>query len=120
MERGADGANTGYAFPTCWWTSCGCRTKAGATRRTTSSTPICPLIRYEQQPGVGLAVRKYVMMRRGIIASDALRKPGGGLPPPPAPRSTICSRASRARIARGARLGLRAAALRQNRHREEP
>ena len=38
-----------------------------------------PLLRYEQQPGVGLAVRKYVMMRRGFIASDAQRKPGTGL-----------------------------------------
>ena len=27
----------------------------------------------------GLAVRKYVMMRRGIIASDTLRRPGGPL-----------------------------------------
>ncbi len=38
-----------------------------------------PLIRYEQQQGVGLAVRKYVLMRRGIIASDAQRKPAGRL-----------------------------------------
>jgi 4-hydroxy-tetrahydrodipicolinate synthase len=38
-----------------------------------------PLIRYEQQQGVGLAVRKYVMMRRGIIASEAQRKPGPAL-----------------------------------------
>jgi 4-hydroxy-tetrahydrodipicolinate synthase len=38
-----------------------------------------PLVRYEQQQGVGLAVRKYVMMRRGMIASDAQRKPGAGL-----------------------------------------
>jgi 4-hydroxy-tetrahydrodipicolinate synthase len=37
------------------------------------------LLRYEQQQGVGLAVRKYVMMRRGMIASDAQRKPGAGL-----------------------------------------
>jgi 4-hydroxy-tetrahydrodipicolinate synthase len=40
-----------------------------------------PLIRYEQQPGPGLAVRKYVMMRRGIIASDTLRKPAAALTP---------------------------------------
>ncbi|TIR26153.1 MAG: dihydrodipicolinate synthase family protein, partial [Mesorhizobium sp.] len=33
----------------------------------------------EQQPGVGLAVRKYVMMKRGAIASDAQRKPGSAL-----------------------------------------
>jgi 4-hydroxy-tetrahydrodipicolinate synthase len=39
------------------------------------------LIRYEQQPGPGLAVRKYVMMRRGIIAHDTLRQPGAALTP---------------------------------------
>ena len=38
-----------------------------------------PLVRYEQQQGVGLATRKYVMMRRGILASDAQRKPAAGL-----------------------------------------
>jgi len=40
-----------------------------------------PLLRYEQQPGVGLAVRKYVMMRRGILASAAQRRPGSALTP---------------------------------------
>ncbi len=30
-------------------------------------------------PGVGLSVRKYVMVRRGLISSDALRSPGGTL-----------------------------------------
>jgi 4-hydroxy-tetrahydrodipicolinate synthase len=34
-----------------------------------------PLVRYEQQAGIGLAVRKYVMMRRGILSSDTQRKP---------------------------------------------
>ena len=38
-----------------------------------------PLIRFEQQPGVGLAVRKYVMMKRGILSHDAQRKPGAAL-----------------------------------------
>ena len=38
-----------------------------------------PLIRYEQQPGAGLAVRKYVLKRRGILASDAQRRPGVAL-----------------------------------------
>ncbi|HSN45220.1 MAG TPA: dihydrodipicolinate synthase family protein, partial [Casimicrobiaceae bacterium] len=28
-----------------------------------------------QQPGVGLAVRKYVLQRRGILASAAQRRP---------------------------------------------
>jgi len=38
-----------------------------------------PLLRYEQQQGVGLAVRKYVLQKRGAIASDAQRKPGSAL-----------------------------------------
>jgi 4-hydroxy-tetrahydrodipicolinate synthase len=40
-----------------------------------------PLLRYEQQPGVGLAVRKYVLMRRGLLASDAQRKPASAMSP---------------------------------------
>ncbi|HWP13372.1 MAG TPA: hypothetical protein VNN06_16255, partial [Ramlibacter sp.] len=38
-----------------------------------------PLLRYEQQPGVGLAVRKYVLMRRGLLTSDAQRKPASAM-----------------------------------------
>lgn len=34
-----------------------------------------PLTRSEEQPDVGLAVWKYVLMRRGAVASDAQRKP---------------------------------------------
>jgi 4-hydroxy-tetrahydrodipicolinate synthase len=40
-----------------------------------------PLIRYEQQPGIGLAVRKYVLQKRGVIASSAQRKPGSSITP---------------------------------------
>lgn len=35
-----------------------------------------PILRHEQQPGFGLGVRKYVLMRRGAIASAATRAPG--------------------------------------------
>jgi 4-hydroxy-tetrahydrodipicolinate synthase len=36
-----------------------------------------PYLLYEQQQGaLGLAVRKYVLMRRGVLTSDAQRKPG--------------------------------------------
>ena len=79
MERGADGANTGYCFPDML-VDVVRLSKAG--RRDEAHDLFdahLPLIRYEQQPGPGLAVRKYVMMRRGIIASDTLRKPGGAL-----------------------------------------
>ncbi len=44
---------------------------------TSSTPPAAPALR--AAAGLGLAVRKYVLMRRGILASDAQRKPGGGL-----------------------------------------
>ena len=79
MERGADGANTGYCFPDML-VDVVRLSKAGKRDEAHDLFDAhLPLIRYEQQPGPGLAVRKYVMMRRGIIASDALRKPGASL-----------------------------------------
>jgi len=81
MERGADGANTGYCFPDML-VDVVRLSKAGKRDDAHDLFDAhLPLIRYEQQPGPGLAVRKYVMMRRGIIASDTLRKPGGALTP---------------------------------------
>ena len=81
MERGADGANTGYCFPDMLVDVVNL-SKAGKRDEAHDLFDAhLPLIRYEQQPGPGLAVRKYVMMRRGIIASDTLRKPGAALSP---------------------------------------
>ena len=76
MERGADGANTGYAFPDML---CDVVRLASEGRRDDAHDLFdahLPLLRYEQQPGVGLAVRKYLMMRRGLLVSAAQRKPG--------------------------------------------
>ncbi len=79
MERGADGAMTGYAFPDML-VDVVAHSKAG--RRDAAHDLFdahLPLVRYEQQQGVGLAVRKYVLQKRGAIAHDAQRKPGAGL-----------------------------------------
>ncbi|MDE2362691.1 MAG: dihydrodipicolinate synthase family protein [Hyphomicrobiales bacterium] len=79
MERGADGSNTGYAFPEMLIDVVRL-SKAGARDRAHDLFDAhLPLLRYEQQLGVGLAVRKYVLMRRGVLAHDAQRKPGAGL-----------------------------------------
>jgi 4-hydroxy-tetrahydrodipicolinate synthase len=81
LERGADGANTGYCFPDMLVDAVRL-SKAGKRDEAHDLFDAhLPLIRYEQQPGPGMAVRKYVMMRRGIIASDTLRKPGATLSP---------------------------------------
>lgn len=81
MERGADGANTGYCFPDMLVDVVRLSAEGRRDEAHDLFDAHLPLIRYEQQPGPGLAVRKYVLMRRGIIASDTLRKPGAALTP---------------------------------------
>ena len=76
MERGADGAMTGYAFPEMLSDVVRLQTAGEREAAHDLFDAHLPLLRYEQQQGVGLAVRKYVLMRRGWIASDAQRKPG--------------------------------------------
>jgi 4-hydroxy-tetrahydrodipicolinate synthase len=77
LERGADGANTGYAYPEML-VQLVKLIKAGERAEAHDLFDRhLPLLRYEQQPGMlGLAVRKYILKRRGAIASDAQRKPG--------------------------------------------
>lgn len=79
MERGADGAMTGYAFPELLIDVVRLQKAGERDRAHDIFDAHLPLLRYEQQQGVGLAVRKYTMMKRGILASDAQRKPGAGL-----------------------------------------
>ncbi|SFC25370.1 dihydrodipicolinate synthase family protein [Tropicimonas isoalkanivorans] len=79
MARGADGAMTGFAFPEMLADVVSCAGQGQMDRAQDVFDAYLPLMRYEQQPGLGLAVRKYVLASRGAIASPALRAPGAGL-----------------------------------------
>src|SRR6202020_585143 len=79
MERGADGAMTGYAFPELLIDVVKLSNAGKRDAAHDLFDAHLPLIRYEQQPGAGLAVRKYVLQKRGVIASSAQRKPGSSL-----------------------------------------
>ena len=79
MERGADGAMTGYAFPELLIDIVRLSRAGKRDQAHDLFDAHLPLLRYEQQQGIGLAVRKYTLMRRGILTSDAQRKPGAGL-----------------------------------------
>jgi 4-hydroxy-tetrahydrodipicolinate synthase len=81
MERGADGAMTGYCFPDMLADVVRLSGRGERDAAHGLFDAHLPLIRYEQQPGVGLAVRKYVLKRRGVLTSDAQRKPGAPLGP---------------------------------------
>ncbi|MCJ8521082.1 4-hydroxy-tetrahydrodipicolinate synthase [Pseudorhizobium tarimense] len=74
-ERGADGAMTGYGFPDMLTELVNLSAAGKRDEAHDLFDSHLPLIRYEQQLGVGLAVRKHVLKRRGVIASDAQRKP---------------------------------------------
>ncbi len=78
-ERGADGAMTGYGFPDMLVELVNLFAAGKREEAHDLFDAHLPLIRYEQQLGVGLAVRKHVLMRRGVITSDAQRKPGSAL-----------------------------------------
>lgn len=75
MERGADGAMTGYCFPEMLVDVIRLTKEGKRNEAHRVFDAHLPLVRYEQQPAIGLAVRKYVMMRRGLLTSDAQRKP---------------------------------------------
>ncbi|MDZ7652000.1 MAG: dihydrodipicolinate synthase family protein [Burkholderiaceae bacterium] len=79
VERGADGAMTGYCFPDMLVELVNLAQAGERERAHDLFDAHLPLLRYEQQPGVGLAVRKYVLMRRGVLTSDAQRAPASAL-----------------------------------------
>lgn len=81
MERGADGAMTGFAYPEMMVDVVKAYGVKDPERARDIFDAYLPLARYEQQPGPGLAIRKYVLQKRGVIASAALRKPGPKLSP---------------------------------------
>ncbi len=80
-ERGADGAMTGYGFPDMLTELVELFAAGKRDEAHDLFDAHLPLIRYEQQLGIGLAVRKHVLKRRGVIASDAQRKPAQMLTP---------------------------------------
>jgi 4-hydroxy-tetrahydrodipicolinate synthase len=79
MGRGADGAMTGFCYPEMMVGVVENYGKGDVERAHDIFDAYLPLARYEQQQGLGLAARKYVLAKRGVIASSALRKPGATL-----------------------------------------
>lgn len=79
MLRGADGAMTGFAYPEMMVSVVQHCAAGDADRAQDLFDAYLPLARFEQQPGMGLAIRKYTLARRGVIAHDTLRRPGASL-----------------------------------------
>ncbi|MDB5957487.1 dihydrodipicolinate synthase family protein [Ramlibacter sp.] len=76
LTRGADGAMTGFAYPEMMVDVVAAHARGDRERAHDLFDAYLPLARYEQQAGVGLAVRKHLFQQRGVIASAFVRKPG--------------------------------------------
>lgn len=79
MARGADGAMTGFAFPEMLRQVVDLMADGETERANAVFNAYLPLVRYELQPGLGLAIRKYVLAKRGAITTAKLRAPGPSL-----------------------------------------
>ena len=76
LHRGADGAMTGFAYPEMLVRVCEAFSAGRAEDAEDIFDGYLPLVRHEQQIGIGLAIRKEILRRRGAIASAAVRAPG--------------------------------------------
>ncbi len=80
MLRGADGAMTGFGYPEMMVDICRLTVSGEIERARDLFDAYLPLVRYEQQPGVGLGARKHVLAKRGAIRTATQRRPGAPLP----------------------------------------
>ena len=81
MARGADGAMTGFAYPEMLVQVVDHFLDNRPDEADDLFDAYLPLVRYEQQPGLGLAIRKTTLARRGAIAHADTRRPGPALGP---------------------------------------
>jgi 4-hydroxy-tetrahydrodipicolinate synthase len=79
MEAGSDGFMTGFAFPEVLVAICRAFSAGQPDQAEALYRRFLPLIVFEQQPGV--AIRKELLRRRGLIAGNRVRHPGAPLDP---------------------------------------
>lgn len=79
MQRGADGAMTGFAWPEMLVQVYDLFAAGKGSEAEDFFDLYLPLVRHEQQPSIGLALRKEVLFRRGAIRSPKQRAPGSSL-----------------------------------------
>jgi len=79
LMAGAAGAMTGFAFPQILVQIVTLFRAGKLDEAADLFYRKVPLMRFEFQEGIGMAIRKEVLKRRGVIASAEIRSPGGRL-----------------------------------------
>jgi 4-hydroxy-tetrahydrodipicolinate synthase len=81
LGRGANGTMTGFAFPEVLLDVYRAHARGASDEAAETFYRYLPLIRFEFQEAIGLAIRKRVYQLRGVIESDRVRAPAVGLDP---------------------------------------
>jgi 4-hydroxy-tetrahydrodipicolinate synthase len=79
LLAGATGAMTGFAFPEILVQIVSLFRQGRVEEAADTFYRTVPLMRFEFQEGIGMAIRKEVLHRRGALASPATRAPGATL-----------------------------------------
>ena len=79
LRRGADGIMTGFAFIEMLVNVFDLFNNNSKENSEDLFDLYLPLIRHEQQFGIGLALRKFILQKRGIIKFSKVRAPGPAL-----------------------------------------
>ncbi|MFL2645092.1 MAG: dihydrodipicolinate synthase family protein [Dehalococcoidia bacterium] len=75
LQRGAIGTMTGFAYPEVLVAMYNCIKSGNPERAREIFYAWVPYIRYENQPGIGLAIRKHAMAKRGVLSESIVRSP---------------------------------------------
>ncbi len=81
LRHGAVGTMTGFAFPEILVRIFAAHAAGDADAAARVFYTYCPLIRFENQPRINLALRKHLYHRRGVIASPRARAPFAAVDP---------------------------------------
>ena len=80
LAAGAAGAMTGFSHPEGLRAALDAWARGGFTEARAAFAPWLPLVNFEAQPGIGLALRKEILRRRGVFAESSVRAPARTAP----------------------------------------
>lgn len=80
LAAGTAGAMTGFSFPEGLLACVRAWQDGGYTAARDAFLPYLPLVNFEQQARIALAIRKECLRQRGLIRDGAVRPPGATLP----------------------------------------
>jgi 4-hydroxy-tetrahydrodipicolinate synthase len=81
LSRGSAGAMTGFAYPEVLLETCRCMAEGDRAAAEAIFYRHLPLLLFEFQEGIGIAIRKEALHHRGLIKSARVRHPGPQITP---------------------------------------